>query len=117
VAQVKGRVQCTVAFTEAMAPSTLLYSAFPIVPDQTENEQASTKLSVEVAEKTLGLIEEVLESTKVSKKQVKKSVRARDTVSEYIKSRSFGFFTVVAFLAVLVIGVVDIFAQFSAYAP
>ena len=97
-----------------MAPSPLLYTASPIVPDQQENEAVSAKLTVEVADKTLGLIEEVLESGKASaQKKVKKSTRKRDSVKEWIKSSSVSVLMLVAFLAVLVSGIVDLATEVS----
>ena len=97
-----------------MAPSPLLYTASPIVPDQQENEAVSAKLTVEVADKTLGLIEEVLESGKASaQKKVKKSTRKRDSVKEWIKNSSISVLLLFSFLAVLISGVVDVVQEVS----
>lgn len=97
-----------------MAPSPLLYTASPIVPDQQENEEVSAKLTVEVADRTLGLIEEVLESGKASaQKKVKKSTRTRDSVKEWIKSSSISVLLLLSFLAVLISGVVDVVQETS----
>jgi hypothetical protein len=99
-------------------PPSALWSASPIVPDQPDADEVSTKLTVEVAEKTLGLIEEVLESTKAGlAKHVKKSVRRRDTVKEFIKNQSFGFFSLVAFVAVLIAGAVDLVTEIAECDP
>lgn len=98
-----------------MAPSPLLYTASPIVPDQPENDEVSPKLTVEVAERTLALIEEVLESGKVNtQKKVKKTTRKRDGLKEWVKHRSVMFFLLLAFLAVLVAGVVDLVTEITA---
>jgi hypothetical protein len=100
-----------------MAPSQILWSPSPIVADQTETyDPVGANLTVEVAEKTLGLIEEVLESSRTTVKRVKTSVRKRDTMIDMIKRKSFGALRFAAFSVLLILGAVDIISELTEYA-
>lgn len=83
-----------------------LYSSSPIVPDGNYHE-VEDKLTVDVADRTLGLIEEVLEASSTNHKaeDITPTVKKTRGVATFLKRRAFTLLALLVFLALVLTGV------------
>jgi hypothetical protein len=98
-----------------MAP---LYSASPVIPEQKEPDDVSQKLTSEVADRTLTLIEEIAESFKApAKRKERKSRSKRHPVKDCCMKVSVPVFKILVFFALCAAAGATFLSDLSECAP
>jgi hypothetical protein len=98
-----------------MARFTGLYSETPIVPDTPEVDVLDNKLNADVAERTLFLIDEVVELFKAPRRKEKKEKGPSGSLGSFIKRNLRLALAFVIFAGLAIGGTFDFVAQFTSY--